>query len=103
VQDYAIRLSMATHPGGPFAVEESNKYIRWGASPRGAQALALAGKLAAMLDGRFNASFSDVQKVALPALRHRLLLNFEGEAEGIDVDDVIRQIIDKTPTMAEAA
>ena len=103
VQDYAIRLSMATHPGGPFAIDATNKYVRWGSSPRGAQALTLGAKLSAMLDGRFNASFSDVQKVAIPALRHRLLLNFEGEAEGIDVDDVIRQIIDKTPTMAEVA
>ena len=81
----------------------TNKYVRWGASPRAAQALTLAAKLRAMLDGRFNASFSDVQKVAIPALRHRVLLNFEGEAEGIDVDNVVREIIDKTPTMAEAA
>ncbi len=103
VQDYAVRLAMATHPGGPFAVEITNKYIRWGASPRGAQALTLGAKLAAMLDGRYNASFSDVQKVAIPALRHRILLNFEGEAEGIDVDDIVRDIIDKTPTMAEQA
>jgi MoxR-like ATPase len=103
VQDYAIRVSMATHPGGRFAIEMTNKYVRWGASPRAAQALTLAAKLRAMLDGRYNASFSDVQKVAIPALRHRVLLNFEGEAEGVDVDDVVREIIDKTPTMAEAA
>jgi len=103
VQDYAIRVAMATHPGGQFAIEATNKYVRWGSSPRGAQALTLAAKLAAMLDGRFNASFSDVQKVAHPSLRHRVLLNFEGEAEGVDVDEVIRQILDKTPTMAEAA
>jgi len=101
VQDYAIRLTMATHPGGPFAVEISNKYVRWGASPRAAQALTLGAKLHAMLDGRYNTSFSDVQKVYLPALRHRVLLNFEGEAEGIAVDDVLRKIIDATPTMAE--
>jgi MoxR-like ATPase len=103
VQDYAIRLTMATHTGGPFAVETTNKYIRWGASPRAAQAITLGAKLQAMLDGRYNASFSDVQKVYLPALRHRVLLNFEGEAEGISTDDVLKEIVNRTPTMAEAA
>jgi MoxR-like ATPase len=103
VQDYAIRLTMATHPGGPYAVETTNKYIRWGASPRAAQAITLGAKLQAMLDGRYNASFSDVQKVYLPAMRHRVLLNFEGEAEGISTDDVLRELVEKTPTMAEAA
>jgi MoxR-like ATPase len=103
VQDYAIRLTLATHPGGPFALEVTNRYVRWGASPRAAQALTLGAKLQAMLDGRYNASFSDVQKVYLPGLRHRVLLNFEGEAEGVNTDDVLREILDKTPTMAEAA
>ncbi len=103
VQDYAIRLSMATHPGGPYAVDVTNQYVRWGASPRAAQSITLGAKLSAMLDGRYNTSFSDVQKVYLPAMRHRVLLNFEGEAEGIDVDDVLRKIIEATPTMAEAA
>ncbi len=103
VQDYVIRLSMATHPGGPFAVDITNKYVRWGASPRAAQALTLGGKLQAMLDGRYNASFSDVQKVYLSALRHRVLLNFEGEAEGISTDDVLREILSATPTMAGVA
>ena len=103
VQDYAIRLSMASHPGGPFSVEITNQYVRWGASPRAAQTLTLAAKLSAMLDGRFNASFSDVQKMYLPAMRHRVLLNFEGEAEGIGIDDVLREVLDKTPTLAEAA
>jgi MoxR-like ATPase len=102
VQDYAIRLTMATHPGGPFAVEVTNRYVRWGASPRAAQAVTLGAKLQAMLDGRYNASFSDVQKVYLPGLRHRVLLNFEGEAEGVNTDNVLREILDKTPTMAEA-
>jgi MoxR-like ATPase len=103
VQDYAIRVSMASHPGGPFAIDATNKYVRWGVSPRAAQALTLAAKLHAMLDGRFNASFSDVQKGVLPAMRHRVLLNFEGEAEGVSTDDVLREILDKTPTMAQAA
>ena len=103
VQDYAIRIVMATHPEGRFAVEATNKYVRWGASPRGAQAVTLGAKLQALLDGRFNASFSDVQRVYLPAMRHRVLLNFEGEAEGISTDDVLNEIVSKTPTMAEAA
>ncbi len=103
VQDYAIRIVMATHPDGPYAVGATNKYVRWGASPRGAQAVTLGAKLQALLDGRFNASFSDVQKVYLPAMRHRVLLNFEGEAEGIGTDDVLNEIIEKTPTMSEAA
>ncbi|MCH7720399.1 MAG: AAA family ATPase [Planctomycetes bacterium] len=103
VQDYAIRLTMATHPGGPYAIDITNRYVRWGASPRAAQALSLGSKLLALLDGRYNTAFSDVQQVYLPALRHRVLLNFEGEAEGVDVDDLLREVIDKTPTMAEAA
>ncbi len=103
VQDYAIRLAMASHPGGPYAVDATNKYVRWGASPRAVQTLTLGAKLHAMLDGRFNASFSDVQKVYLPAMRHRVLLNFEGEAEGISTDEVLKEVLDKTPTMAEAA
>ena len=103
VQDYAIRIVMATHPEGRFAVEATNKYVRWGASPRGAQAVTLGAKLQALLDGRFNASFSDVQRVYLPAMRHRVLLNFEGEAEGISTDDVLNEIVSKTPTRAEVA
>ncbi len=99
VQDYAIRLTMASHPQGPFALEITNKYVRWGASPRAAQTLTLAAKLNALLDGRFNTAFSDVQKVYLPTMRHRTLLNFEGEAEGVSVDDVLRELMEKTPTM----
>jgi len=103
VQDYTIRVAIATHPGGEFALDVTNRYVRWGASPRAVQALTLAAKLRALLDGRFNASFADVQRVYLPAMRHRVLLNFEGEAEGISTDDVLREILEKTPTMAEAA
>ena len=103
VLDYAIRVAMASHPGGPFAVEATNRYVRWGVSPRAVQALTLGAKLRALLDGRYNVSFSDVQQIYLPAMRHRVLLNFEGEAEGISTDDVLRDILDQTPTMAEAA
>jgi len=103
VQDYVIRAVMATHPGGQFAVDASNKYIRWGSSPRGAQAVTMASKVQALLDGRYSVSFSDVEKVFLPCLRHRTLLNFEGQAEGVDVDDVLTDILKATPTMSDAA
>jgi MoxR-like ATPase len=103
VQDYAIRLTLATHPNGAFAPPTVSKYVRWGSSPRGAQALALAAKIYAMLDGRYNVGFDDVKKAALPALRHRLLLNFEGEAEGLSTDSVLNDILGALPTMAEKA
>src|SRR5262245_59089340 len=93
VQDYAIRLVLATHPGGPFAAAETNKFIRFGASPRGAQALVLAGKVRALLEGRYNVSFEDVRRVYLPALRHRVLLNFEAQAENVPADDVLTKVL----------
>ncbi len=103
VQDYAIRLVLATQPNGPYATEQTNRYIRWGSSPRGAQALSLAAKVRALLEGRFNVSFDDVRAAVLPALRHRVLLNFEAQAEGLETDKVLGDILDKTPQMAEAA
>jgi MoxR-like ATPase len=103
VQDYAIRIVLATHPQGAFATEMVNKYVRWGSSPRGGQSLALAAKIYAMLDGRYNVSFDDVKKAVMPGLRHRLLLNFEGEAEGLSTDEVLNDIIDNVTTTAEAA
>jgi MoxR-like ATPase len=93
VQDYAIRLVLATHPGGAFAAAGTNKYVSCGASPRGAQALVLAGKVRALLEGRYNVSFEDVKKVYLPALRHRILLNFEAQAENISTDSVLEEIL----------
>jgi MoxR-like ATPase len=95
VQDYAIRLVLATHPGGEFAVADTNKYIRCGASPRGAQALVLAAKVRALLEGRYNVSFEDIRRVYLPALRHRILLNFEAQAENIATDAVLLQILNE--------
>jgi MoxR-like ATPase len=104
VQDYAIRLVLATHPGGEFAAGETNRFIRCGASPRGAQALVLAGKVRALLEGRYNVSFEDVQRVYLPALRHRILLNFEAQAENVPSDAVLEQILkevkEKGPELA---
>jgi MoxR-like ATPase len=97
VQDYLVRLTMATHPDGPQALPITNQYLRWGSSPRGAQTLALAAKVRALLEGRYNVSFEDVRRVYLPALRHRVILNFEAQAEGIDTDKVLLEIIEKLP------
>ena len=101
VQDYGIRLALATHPEGPYATPITNQYIRWGSSPRGVQTLVLAAKVRALLDGRFNASFEDLRRVYLPSLRHRVLLNFEAQAEGIDSDDVLLKVLASVPEKAE--
>src|SRR5437660_7802945 len=101
VQDYAIRLVMATHPQGEFAMPDANKYIRCGASPRAAQALVLAGKVRALLEGRYNVSFEDIRRVYLPALRHRLLLNFEAQAENIASDTVLAGILNEVSEKAQ--
>jgi MoxR-like ATPase len=100
VQDYIVRLVLATHPEGPFALPITNQYLRWGASPRGAQTLALAAKVRALLEGRYNVSFEDVRRVYLPALRHRVILNFEAQAEGLDTDHVLLEILEKLPEKA---
>jgi len=97
VKDYVVRLLLATHPGETGAPETVRRYVRTGASPRGAQAMLLAAKIRAILDGRFAASIDDVRVAALPALRHRVLLNFEGEAEGIKTDTVLSEILAKLP------
>src|SRR5215831_3470914 len=93
VQDFAVKLVMATHPGTPTSHQLANKYVRYGASPRGAQGLVITAKIRALLEGRFNVSRDDIRAVALPTLRHRLLLNFEGEAQGLDTDDIINEIV----------
>ncbi|HEX3152232.1 MAG TPA: MoxR family ATPase [Gemmataceae bacterium] len=101
VQDYAIRLLLASHPQSDFAPPVTNKYIRCGASPRGVQALTLASKVQAILAGRFNVSFEDIRKIYLPALRHRVLLNFEAQAENIPADNVLAQIVQDVPETVE--
>ncbi|HEY4232582.1 MAG TPA: MoxR family ATPase [Lacipirellulaceae bacterium] len=103
VQDYVARLTLATHPEGPFALPITNQYLRWGASPRGAQTMSLAAKVRALLSGRYNVSFEDVRRVYLAALRHRVILNFEAEAEGINPDKVLLEILQKVPEKAEEA
>jgi MoxR-like ATPase len=95
VQDYIVRLVLATHPEGQLAQPVTNQYVRWGSSPRGAQTIALASKVRALLDGRFNVSFEDVRRVFVPSLRHRVILNFEAQAEGINVDQVLLDILEK--------
>jgi MoxR-like ATPase len=97
VQDFAIRVLEATHPDRAGAPELTKRYVRFGGSPRGAQALLLAAKIRAVFAGRFAASIDDVRAVALPSLRHRVLLNFEGEAEGVKTDQVIEQILSTLP------
>ncbi len=101
VQDYGIRLALATHPEGPFAAPATNQYVRWGSSPRGAQTLVLAAKVRALLEGRYNVSYEDLRRVYLPALRHRVLLNFEAQAEGIAADSVLLKILDSVPEKLE--
>ena len=98
VMAYAIRILRATHPATERVPEIVRTYVRYGASPRGAQAIVLGAKISALLDGRFNVSYTDVQAVAAPALRHRVILNFEGEAEGISTDSIVRAILAETPT-----
>jgi MoxR-like ATPase len=93
VQDYAIRLVLATHPGGPFAAGQANKFIRCGASPRGAQSIVLAAKVRALLKGTYNVGFEDIREVYLPALRHRILLSFEAQAENISPDTILAEIL----------
>jgi MoxR-like ATPase len=101
VQDYAIRVTLATHPNGMYAIPMTNQFLRVGASPRAAQTITLASKVRALLDGRFHVSFKDIKEVAIPAMRHRVILNFEGEAEGITTDMVLEKIIAEVPTAVE--
>ena len=103
VKDLAIRIVLATHPRESVAVPASKRYVRHGASPRGALAIVLTAKAYALFAGRMNVSFDDIIAAAKPALRHRILLNFEGEAEGFQVDDLIEQVLHDTPVTERAA
>lgn len=103
IQDYAIRLILATHPKGPYAHDLANQYIRCGASPRGAQSLVLAAKVRALLAGRYNVSLEDIRVSYLPALRHRILLNFDAQAESVDPDSLLQQILTGTPEQLKDA
>jgi len=96
VKDYIARLTLASHPDTAHAPSVTKRFVRYGASPRAAQSMILAAKVLALRDGRTNVAFADVRKVTYPALRHRLILSFEGQAEGIAPDEIIRQIIEAT-------
>lgn len=95
VSEYVARLLLATHPESADAPEPVKRFVRFGASPRGAQAIILAAKVNALLAGRYNVAFKDIEAVIYPALRHRLILNFEGEAEGVTTDRLIGAILEK--------
>lgn len=98
VTEYAARLLKATHPNDPSAPPLVRQFVRYGASPRGLQAMILAGKIIALMDGRYNVAYDDIRQAALPALRHRLILNFEAQAEGISSDEIILHLLDQIPT-----
>ena len=103
VKDYAVRLILASHPNTETALGITDQFLRFGSSPRGAQTLLLGAKVRALTDGRFNVSFDDIAAVAVPALRHRLIVNFEAEAEGITTDHVLKKILADVPRDSEAA
>src|SRR5439155_25528878 len=97
VKDYAVRLVLATHPRTETAAPIATQYLRFGSSPRGGQTLILAGKVRALIQDRFNVSVDDLEAVAYSALRHRLIPNFEAEAEGITTDHIIAQVLKDVP------
>ncbi len=101
VQDYALKLVLGTHPELDKPTAMVKQYVRFGSSPRGAQAVIKAAKIHAIFEGRFNVSNDDIRFAAVPALRHRTILNFEGEAEGISTDDIIRDLIKNTKETAD--
>jgi MoxR-like ATPase len=100
VQDYAVRLLEATHRERRGATDLVKRYVRFGASPRGAQAMLIAAKIQALFDGRFHVGAADIQRVVKPALRHRIILNFEGEAEGVSSDQVLDELLGSVPESA---
>lgn len=100
VKEYIANLVLATHPHNLNASPLVKKYVRYGVSPRGGQALVLGGKVTALLTGRYNVAFDDIHAIAPAALRHRLLLNFDGLAEGIKADDVINELIEEVKMQA---
>lgn len=101
VQDYALKLVLGTHPELGKPTPKVKQYVRFGSSPRGAQAVIKAAKIHAIFQGRFNVSNDDIRFAAIPALRHRTILNFEGEAEGVSTDDILRDLIDHTKETAD--
>jgi MoxR-like ATPase len=92
MQEGLVRMIAALTPGSDFATEKVTRYVRFGPGPRGAQAVMMCGKVSAILDGRINLSFDDIRSSIIPALRHRLILNFQAEADGISADDIIAEV-----------
>src|SRR6266853_3965601 len=103
VQDFSIDLVMATQPGTPYAHELSNKYIRYGSSPRGAQALVECGRVLALMQGRLNLSCDDVRQIAPAVLRHRIILNFDAHADGQTPETILTRVIESVTAAAAAA
>lgn len=101
VMSYAAHLLHLTHPDTPQTCTEVKRFVRYGASPRGLQAMILAGKIMALIDGRFNVAFDDIRQAAQPALRHRIILNFEAQAEGVSPDMVIQALVAALPRPEE--
>ena len=97
VQDYAVRLALATHPGGRFSDEWTSRHVRVGASPRGAQALVSAAKVKALIDGRHAVAFRDIESIAPAALRHRIVRSFEAEADAVSPDDIVNRLLRRVP------
>jgi MoxR-like ATPase len=97
VTDYVVRMTLATHPEHADAPDVVRRYVRYGVSPRGAQAIVLGSKIRALIEGRLNVAYDDVRAVAAPALRHRLILNFDAESSGVTADDVLGQLIGSLP------
>ena len=97
VTDYVVRMTLATHPENAEAPDVVRRYVRYGVSPRGAQAIVLGSKIRALIEGRLNVAYDDVRAVAAPALRHRLILNFDAESSGVTADDVLGQLIASLP------
>ncbi|HEX7813208.1 MAG TPA: hypothetical protein VF460_14980, partial [Burkholderiales bacterium] len=101
VQEYAIKITLATHPESAQAHDMTKKFVRFGSSPRGSQALILGAKVHALMNDRVHVSCEDVRAVTLPALRHRVLLNFEAEAGRVDADTILQRILDWVPEPKE--
>jgi MoxR-like ATPase len=97
VKDYALRIVLATHPDAEKAPDAVRRYVRYGSSPRGLQSVIMASKARALMEGRYNASLKDVRRVTPPSLNHRLILNFEGEAEGVETSSLVDQILEQVP------
>ncbi|HZO90753.1 MAG TPA: MoxR family ATPase [Chthonomonadaceae bacterium] len=101
VREFAIKTVLGTHPDSPHAPPQVQQFVRYGASPRGAQAVVVAAKIRALLAGRYNVAIEDIAQVALPALRHRIILNFEGQAEGIQTDALVQAILERARAETE--